>query len=177
MKVLESVSFQHLGVVALWYTAIATAMNCMITSSCNPICRQSIYIKLWYKHHITVCFYHKYLSIIVLVAHGRVVTSSRQITEAKQRWARLVLGWVTAGARVTLSAMCRGVGQAFHIMPPLSTQQWWVPGGTNNGELWMAIAAENALNSPQRRWDRTRESFTTRGVNCEVCWTQWDIRL
>ena len=56
------------------------------------------------------------------VAHGRVVTSSRQITEVKQRRARLVLGWVTA-ARVTLPAMCRGVGQAFHIMPPLSTQQ------------------------------------------------------
>ena len=58
-----------------------------------------------------------------MVAHGRVVTSSRQITEVKQRRARLVLGWVTAGARVMLSAMCRGVGQAFHIMPPLSTQQ------------------------------------------------------
>ena len=30
------------------------------------------------------------------LAHGRVVTSSRQITEVKQRRARLVLGWVTA---------------------------------------------------------------------------------
>ena len=58
----------------------------------------------------------------LMVAHGRVVTSSRQITEVKQRRARLVLGWVT-DARVTLPAMCRGVGQAFHIMPPLSTQQ------------------------------------------------------
>ena len=29
-------------------------------------------------------------------AHGRMVTSSRQITEVKQRRARLVLGWVTA---------------------------------------------------------------------------------
>ena len=57
-----------------------------------------------------------------LVAHGCVVTSSRQITEVKQHQARLVLGWVT-GARVMLPAMCRGVGQAFHIMPPLSTQQ------------------------------------------------------
>ena len=55
-------------------------------------------------------------------AHGRVVASSRQVTEVEQRRARLVLGWVTA-ARVTLPAMCRGVGQAFHIMPPLSTQQ------------------------------------------------------
>ena len=36
-----------------------------------------------------------------MVAHGRMVTSSRQITEVKQRRARLVLGWVTA-ARVTL---------------------------------------------------------------------------
>ena len=51
-----------------------------------------------------------------------MVTSSRQITEVKQRRARLVLGWVTA-ARITLPAMCRGVGQASHITPPLSTQQ------------------------------------------------------
>ena len=57
-----------------------------------------------------------------MVAHGCVVTSSRQITEVKQRQARLVLGWVTA-AHVTLPANCRGVGQAFHITPPLSTQQ------------------------------------------------------
>ena len=54
------------------------------------------------------------------VAHGHVLTSSRQITEVKQRRAGLVLGWVTI-ARVTLPAMCTGVGQAFHIMPPLST--------------------------------------------------------
>ena len=53
-----------------------------------------------------------------LVAHGHVVNSSRQITEVKQHQARLVLGWVT-GAQ----AMCRGVGQAFHTMQPLSTQQ------------------------------------------------------
>ena len=31
-----------------------------------------------------------------MVAHGRVVTSSRQITEVKQRRARLVLGWVVS---------------------------------------------------------------------------------
>ena len=53
--------------------------------------------------------------------HGRVVTSSCQMTEVEQRRARLVLGWVT-GARVMLPAMCRGVWQASHIMPPLSTQ-------------------------------------------------------
>ena len=60
-------------------------------------------------------------SKVKLVAHG-VVTSSRQITEVIQLRARLVLGWVT-GARVTLPAMCRGVGQASHIMLPLSAQQ------------------------------------------------------
>ena len=59
---------------------------------------------------------------VPVVAHGRMVTSSRQITEVKQRQARLVLGWVTA-ARVTLPVMCRGVGQASHITLPLSTQQ------------------------------------------------------
>ena len=56
------------------------------------------------------------------IAHGRVVTSCRQITEVKQCRARLVLGWVT-GARVTLPAMCSGVGQPSYIMPPLPTQQ------------------------------------------------------
>ena len=57
-----------------------------------------------------------------MVAHGRMVTSSHQITEVKQRRTKLVLGWVTA-ARVTLPAMCRGVGQASHITLPLSTKQ------------------------------------------------------
>ena len=64
-----------------------------------------------------------------MVEHGCVVTSSRQITKVKQPGARLVLGWVT-GAGVTLPAICRCVGQASRIMPPLSTQQcmmgtWW----------------------------------------------------
>ena len=39
-------------------------------------------------------------------------------------------------------------------------------------ELWMALAAENALSFPQRRWDCMRESSNIRGVNCEFCWTQ-----
>ena len=76
-----------------------------------------------------ISFHNSYFSLVRingigvhLVAHGRVVTSSRQINEVKQRQTRLVLGWVT-GARVTLLAMCRGVGQASHIKPPLSTQQ------------------------------------------------------
>ena len=41
----------------------------------------------------------------------------------------------------------------------------------------MSSAAENVLNSPQRRWDHVRESSNTRGVNCKVCWTHWDFRL
>ena len=36
---------------------------------------------------------------------------------------RLVLEWL-AGAQVMLPTMCRGAGQAFRIMLPLSTQQW-----------------------------------------------------
>ena len=39
-------------------------------------------------------------TIIFMAAHGRVVTSSHQITKVKQRRARLVIGWVT-GARHT----------------------------------------------------------------------------
>ena len=46
-----------------------------------------------------------------LVAHGRVVICSSQITEIKHRRAQLVLGWVTV-AQVMLPAMCTGVGQA-----------------------------------------------------------------
>ena len=45
------------------------------------------------------------------------------------------------------------------------------------GKLWMALAAENALNSPHGRWDRIRESSNTRGVKCKVCWTHSDIKL
>ena len=63
------------------------------------------------------------INIVMLVTYGRVVTSSRQITEVKQRRARLVLGWVTARCSSHAPAMCRGVGQASHITLPLSTQQ------------------------------------------------------
>ena len=65
--------------------------------------------------------------------------------------------------------MCRGVGQASHIKLPLSTQQWWVPGGTKKLSAQM-------LNFPQRRWDCIRKSSNTRGVNCKVCWTQWGFQ-
>ena len=65
---------------------------------------------------------NKFASSRLLMAHGQVVTSSRLITEVKQRQAQLVLRWVT-GAYIMLLAMCRGVGQASHIMPPLSIQQ------------------------------------------------------
>ena len=72
--------------------------------------------------------------------------------------------------------MCRGAGQASHIMPPLSIQQWWIPGGTKNRELRMALAAENSLNSPQRRWDRIGESSNTRGVNIHICIWLYDLQ-
>ena len=56
------------------------------------------------------------------------------------------------------------VGQTPHSTMPLPTQQWWVPGGRKTGKLWMALAAENALNYPQRKWDRIRESSSAKGV-------------
>ena len=91
-----------------------------------------------------------------MVAHGRVVTSFPQITEFKQRRARLVLGWVT-GARVTLPAMCRGVGQASHIMPSLShiavMGTWW----NEQRRIVNGSNCRNALNYPQRRWDHKTE--------------------
>ena len=71
--------------------------------------------------------------------------------------------------------MCRSVGQIFHSILPLPTQQWWVPDGTKNWEI--VKLQKNGLKSPQRRWDRIRENSNTRGVNCKVCWTHGDIRL
>ena len=65
---------------------------------------------------------------------------------------------MVTGARVTLLPMCKGVGQASHIMPPLSTQQWWVLAGTKNRELWMALAAEKSAEfSPEEMRPYTRE--------------------
>ena len=71
------------------------------------------------------------------------------------------------------------LGKTSHIIGllPLSTQQWWVPGGTKIRKLWTTLDAENALNFPQRRWDHLRENSKTRGVNCKVCWTHGDFRL
>ena len=71
---------------------------------------------------LSVLAFYCLVQLLFVVAHGRMVTNSHQITEVKQRRAWLLLGWVT-GARVMLPAMCRGVGQASHIMLPLSTQQ------------------------------------------------------
>ena len=142
--------------------------------ACKLCCNKSSIIKEKFSQTFCASIYG--IAAYMVVAHGRVVTGSCQITKVKQCWARSVLGWVT-GARVKLPAMCRGVGQAFHIMLPLSTQQWWVPGASKNEELWMVLAAESALSSPQRRWDHIRKSSNTRGVNCKVCSSRWDIRL
>ena len=93
--------------------------------------------------------------------HCRVVTSSHHITEVKQHRARLVLGQVS-GARVTVPAMCEGVGQASHIIPPLSTQQWWVTGGMRKLHCndWLSLQqSAQMLKSPQRRWDCIRKSL------------------
>ena len=42
------------------------------------------------------------------------------------------------------------------------------------GKWWMALAAENELNSHQRKSYRIKESTNTRGVNCKACWTHGD---
>ena len=115
--------------------------------------------------HVGCAAYKMSLMLVVLF-----IASGRQITEAEQRHPDYYLDRLP-GARITMPAMYWGVGQASHIMPSLSThQQWWVPGGMKSGELWMALAADNALNSPGKRWDHIRGSSSTMGVNCEVCW-------
>ena len=125
-------------------------------------------------HNVTL-LWNVFRLCLCLVAHGWVVTSSRQIAEVKPHWAQFVLGWLTS-PRVMLLNMCRGVGQASHVMPPLSTQQWWIPGGTRIGELWMALAVENALNSPQRRWDCIRE-FRYRGCKLSRVYQTINIHI
>ena len=76
-----------------------------------------------------------------------------QVSLLTRRRAQLALGWMTS--RVMPPTICRGVGQASH-MPPLSAQQWWVPGGTKIGELWITLAAEST--------DCIRESSDSRVV-------------
>ena len=151
-----------------WEMPIIHSLTVMLIRADNHRCHPMWWLEsLWRHVHYqnSACLL---LNLYNMVAHGRVVTSSSQITEVKQRRARLVLGCVT-GALVMLPAMCRCVGQAFHIMPPLSTQQWWVPGGTKNGELRMTLAAENALSYPQRRWDRIREREREREFQYQGC--------
>ena len=67
-----------------------------------------------------------------MVSHGKL-SSSHQITE--------------------VNSCIEELGNTSHTIPPLSTRsdgylvEWKVK------KLWMALAAENALNSLQRRWD------------------------
>ena len=52
------------------------------------------------------------------------------------------------------------LGKPLFIMPPLSTQQWWVSGGTRklNCIDWLQLQqSAQMLNSLQRRWDYKRE--------------------
>ena len=64
--------------------------------------------------------------------------------------------------------MCRGVEQKPLIpyrLCPLSSDGYLVEQKLE--KMWMALAAEYALNSPQSRWDIIWESSNTRGVNCK----------
>ena len=62
-----------------------------------------------------------------------------------------------------LEVMSSNPSLSYHA--PLPTQQCWIPGGMKIWELWMTSAAENALNSPQKRWDWIRESSSTKWCN------------
>ena len=88
-----------------------------------------------------------------MVAHGKL-TSFHQITEVNS--CVEVLGKTS---------------HTYHLSPPSNDS------GTKTGKLWMAIAAGNVLNFPQRRWDHIRESSNTRSVNYKVCWTYGNFRL
>ena len=105
----------------------------------------------------------------LVVAHGRVVTSSHQIIEVKQRLARLVFGWVSVlKSRCCPCVEVLGKSRAL-IMPRLSIQQWWVPGGMRKLHCndWLSVhQSEQMLNSPQRRWDCIRESSNI--IGCKL---------
>ena len=47
--------------------------------------------------------------------------------------------------------MCRGVGQNFPYHSPLSTQQWWVPGGMKTGKIVNSISCRKCTEfSPEQ---------------------------
>ena len=50
-----------------------------------------------------------------------------------------------------------------YCLCPLSSDGYLVE--RKFGKLWMTLAAENVLNSPQRRWDRMRESAELTGIS------------
>ena len=82
-----------------------------------------------------------------MVAHGKLTSSLRslKLINVYRCWAKPLI--------------------PCHLCPP-SNDGYLV--ARKLEKLWMASAAENALNSPQRRWDHIRESSNTRGVNCKV---------
>ena len=78
------------------------------------------------------------------------------------KWLEQVFQWHKMCCH-DLEVMHSNPSLSYHA--PLSTQQCWIPGGMKIGELWMTSAAENALNSPQKKWDWIRESSSTKWCN------------
>ena len=106
--------------------------------------------------------------VIYVVAHGRAVTSSRQITEVKQRRAQFST-WMGdrcsshAGGHVyrcwaSLSYHAASVHPA--VMGTWWKEQWRIVNGNS--------CRKCAEFSPEEM-DSIRESSNTRGVNCEIC--------
>ena len=85
----------------------------------------------------------KSLQIVLYFVSHIFMCSSGQVIVLKVR---------RSGARFPMLVMYRSVRQTSHSILSLFTQQWWVPGGTKIVELWMLLAAENALNFLQREF-------------------------
>ena len=67
-------------------------------------------------------------SLLNMVAHGRLVTSSCQITEVKQCRARLVLGWMTS-AQVRWWLYVEVLGKphiSYSSVHPVVMGTWWI---------------------------------------------------
>ena len=61
--------------------------------------------------------------------------------------------------------MCTGVVQIpYHTIPPLSTQQWWVPGGTKTGKIVNGISCRKCADFSPKEMRLYKREF-----QCEGC--------
>ena len=116
---------------------------------CTNVCIKSVTSKWTFVNHKASCQddWFTSQSPTPMVAHGKLTSSNKslKLIHVKRCWAKPLI--------------------PYRLCPPSNDRylvEWKLE------KLWTALAIENALNSPQRRWDRIRENSNTRGVNCSL---------